>query len=106
VKDEHAEEPDFFSRSSALHALSRTGTVREGRSTHRVWVLLVCDGHVGLVQSTGSDGVFQKFLLSKVVPQHSSEDSVVRTLFLGLDGTGTRPPRLSCVSRGPGASTW
>jgi hypothetical protein len=37
--------------------------------------------------------------------QHSSEESVVRTLLLGLDGTGARPSRLRCVSRGPGGST-
>jgi hypothetical protein len=105
VKGEHAAVPDFFSRSSALHEICRAGTVREGRSGHRVRVLPVCDGHVGLVQSAGPDGVLQKFLLSKVVPQHSSEESVVRTLLLGLDGTCARPPRLCCVSRGPGGST-
>jgi hypothetical protein len=48
VKGEHAAVPDFFSRSSVLHALSRTGTVRAGKSAHRVRVLPVCDGHVGL----------------------------------------------------------
>ena len=107
VKGEHAAVPDFFSRSSALHALSRAGTVRDGQSAHRVRVLPVCDGHVGLVQSAGPgpDGVLQRFLLSKVVPKHSSEESVVETLLLGLDGTGARPPRLRCVSRGPGGST-
>ena len=66
VKGEHAAVPDFFSRSSALHALSRAGTVREGRSEHRVRVLPVCDGHVGLVQSVGTDGVIQRFLLSNL----------------------------------------
>ncbi len=106
MKGEHVAVPDFFSRSSALHTLSHTGTVREGRSAHRVRVLPVCDGHVGLVQSAGPDGMLQKFLLSIVVPQHSSEESVVRTLLLGLDGTGARPPHLRCVSRGPGGSTW
>ncbi len=106
MKGEHAAVPDFFSRSSVLHALSRAGTVRDGQSAHRVRVLPVCDGHVGLVQSAGSDGVLQRFLLSKVVPKHSSEESVVRTLLLGLDGTGARPPRLRCVSRVPGGSTW
>ncbi len=30
----------------------------------------------------------------------------MKTLLLGLDGTGARPPRLRCVSRGPGGSTW
>ncbi len=105
VKGELESVSDFFSRSSALHALSRAGTVCEGRSAHRVRVLPVCDGHVGLVQSAGPDGVLQKFLLSKVVPKHSSEESVVRTLLLGLDGTGGRPSRLRCVSPGPGGST-
>ena len=53
VKGEHAAVPDFFSRSSALHALSRAGTVREGRSAHRVRVLPVCDGHVGFGPKCG-----------------------------------------------------
>ena len=30
----------------------------------------------------------------------------MRTLLLGLEGTGARPPRVRCVSRGPGGSTW
>jgi hypothetical protein len=106
VKSEHAVVPDFFSRSSVLHALSRAGTVSAGKSAHRVRVLPVCDGHVGLVQRMGHDGFLQTFLLSKVVPTHSSEESVVWTLLLGLEGTGARPPRVCCVSRGPGGSTW
>jgi hypothetical protein len=99
VKGEHATVPDFFSRSSVLHALSRAGTVRAGKSEHRVRVLPVCDGHVGLVQRVGHDGFLQTFLLSKVVPTHSSEESVVQNLLLGLEGTGARPPRVICVSQ-------
>ncbi len=106
VKVEHMAVPDFFSRSSVLHALSRAGTVSAGKSAQRVRVLPVCDGHVGLVQRMGHDGFLQTFLLSKVVPTHSSEESVVRTLLLGLEGTGTRPPHVRCVSRCPGGSTW
>ena len=104
MKGEHAAVPDFFSRSSVLHARARTGTVRAGKSAHRVRVLPVCDGHVGLVQCMGQDGFLQTFVLSKVVPTHSSEESVVWTLLLGLEGTGARPPRVRCVSRGPGDS--
>jgi hypothetical protein len=96
---------DFFSRSSALHVLSRAGTVSERKLSHRVRVLSVCDGHVGLVQSRGCDGVFQQFLLSKVVPTGASEESVVRHLLLGLEGTGVRPPLFRCISHGPGDST-
>ena len=106
VKGEYAAVPDFFSRSSALHALSRAGTAHDRQSSHRVRVLPVCDGHIGLVQSMGSDGVLQKLLLSKVVPTGGSEESVVRSLLLGLEGTGARPPCLRCVSHGPGGSTW
>jgi hypothetical protein len=106
VRDENTSVADFFSRSSVLHTLSREGTVSAGKSEHRVRVLPVCDGHVGLVQRMGHDGFRQTFLLSKVVPTHSSEESVVQTFLLGLEGTGARPPRVRCVSRGPGGSTW
>jgi hypothetical protein len=67
VKDEHVEVSDFFSRSSVLHTLPRTGTVSVDKSVHRVRVLSVCDGHVGLVQRMGLDGFLQTFLISKVV---------------------------------------
>ena len=106
VKGEHAAVPDFFSRSSALHALSRMAKGGEGKSSNRVRVLPVCAGHIGVVQSRGSDGVQKKFLLSKVVPTGSSAESVVRDLLLGLEGTGARPPRLRCVSHGPDGSAW
>ena len=46
MKDEHPVVPDFFSRSSVFHALSRMATVSEGKSSHRVWVLSVCAGHI------------------------------------------------------------
>ncbi len=105
MKVEHAVVPDFFSGSSVLHVLSRAGTVSTGKSVQRVRVLPVCDGHVGLVQRMGHDGFLQTFLISKVVPTHSSEESVVRTLLLGLEGTGARPTRVRYVSRGPGGST-
>jgi hypothetical protein len=106
VKGEHADVPDFFSRSSALHALSRMANVGEGKSSNRVRVLPVCAGHIGVVQSRGSDGVQKKILLSKVVPTGSSAETVVRDVLLGLEGTGARPPRLRCVSHGPDDSAW
>ena len=65
VKGEHAAVPDFFSRSSALHALSRMANVGEGKSSNRVRVLPVCAGHIGVVQSRGSDGVQKKFFYQK-----------------------------------------
>ena len=104
MKGEHADVPDFFCRSSVLHALSRMTTVSEGKLSHRVCVLPVYAGHIGVVQSRGLDGVLQKFLVSKVVPTGSSVESIVRDLLLGLEGTGVCPPRLCCVSHGPGGS--
>jgi hypothetical protein len=81
------------------------GTVSAGKSTNKVRVLPVCDGYVGLVQRMGHDGFLQTFLISKVVPTHSLEKFFVWTLLFGLEGTGARPSRVCCVSRGPGGST-
>ena len=106
MKGEHATVPHFFSRSSEIHALSRMTTVSEGKSSHRVRVLSVCAGHIGVVQNRRTDGFLQKILLSKVVPTGSSAESVVWGLLLGLEGTGARSPRLRCVTHGPRVSVW
>ncbi len=69
MKDEHPVVPDFFSRSSVFHALSRMATVSEGKSSHRVWVLSVCVGHI---TERSSSSAFYWHSKDKIVALHTA----------------------------------